>query len=70
MAKWIKSTGMMTPEMRGSYYCNKCGNLALRDWLKIGRYTVLSNYCPYCGESMENSSEYFAEELERMGGTI
>ena len=70
MAKWIKSTGVMTPEMRGSYYCNKCYMLALRDWLSIGKYTVLSNYCPFCGESMENASIDFAEDIERNGGIV
>ena len=70
MARWIKHTGMGTPEARGSYYCSKCYNTALRDWFKMSKYTVLSNYCPYCGESMENASEDYAEDIERNGGVI
>lgn len=50
MAKWIYN------EEKDSYCCEKCGSKAPADPTLIGYdfYTVwLSDYCPQCGEKME-----------------
>ena len=50
--EWVKITGMAPPEYHGRHMCSLCGKFALHDkW-----HEVLSNYCPYCGATMNKEN--------------